>query len=108
MPDPNARIEGGQTGLQTAVYSINSRTNPAIVTVLLGAGADPMFRYNNGSTLLYAVVEWSDNLGIVTALLKAGADPNALTEGGQSPLDIALGEVDNPAVLKMLKSATRH
>ena len=59
--------------------------NPAIVQLLLRAGADPQAVDNEGVTPLHRAA-WNSNPVVTAHLLAAGADPNALDNEGYTPL----------------------
>lgn len=59
--------------------------NPAIVQLLLRAGADPQAVDNEGVTPLH-LSAWNSNPVVTAHLLAAGADPNALDNEGYTPL----------------------
>ncbi len=102
--DLNAHDEGGNTPLLLATYlwaggmhGSPASEDPAVVTVLLEAGANVNARNNARTTALHNAADgqaaepgasWNDrveNPAIVAALLAAGADVNARTgDGGTS------------------------
>ena len=84
--DVNAQSMFGTTPLHYAAFYTD---DPAIIRVLLDAGADVNPQGNNG-TPLHAAVAYNTNLAIVPAitrvLLDAGADVNAQDLLGFTPL----------------------
>ena len=79
-------------------------TNPAIVQLLLQAGADPLAVSDDGRTPLHDGARNSNP--VVTAhLLAAGADPNALDNEGRTPLHEAARLSGNGRVIARLLAA---
>ena len=77
---------------ETALYWAVSRQHTEIVTILLGAGADPNVPDNDGYTPLHDVAEMGDcspARAMLEALLAAGADPSRQEKNGRTPLDLA-------------------
>ena len=60
--------------------------NPAIIGVLLKAGADPMAEQIDMDTPLHIAAKNNENPAVVEALLKAGADPMARNKDMATPL----------------------
>ena len=79
--DVNAAEADGSTALHWAAR----RDNPAIVDVLLTAGANVRTATRYNVTPL-ALASASGNAVVVERLLKAGADPNGTSEEGQTVL----------------------
>ena len=105
-----ACLDGGANPLATVPYGETTplhlaaiaSTSPAVVEVLLNAGADPMVRDALGATPLHKAAARSTSPEVIEALLLAGADPIAPDESGYTPLDMALLEAGNPAAVKTL------
>jgi ankyrin repeat protein len=88
---------GSYTPLQLASRS----GSPAVVKVLLAAGADPNRPDANGATALHLAAA-AGSPEAVSALLEKGANPNAReSEWGQTPLFFA-AENDRAAAIKAL------
>ena len=89
LGDPKARDERGETPLH---YSVGGKyahyRNPAIIAVLLDAGADVEARTEQGETPLHWAAKYG-NPAFITALLDAGANPKARDEHGMTPWDYA-------------------
>ena len=68
--DVNAQLEGGETMIHAAVRYVN----PALVKILLDAGADPNHRDVYGITPLMRICNFDSNyLATIKTLLDAGA-----------------------------------
>lgn len=85
-------------------------TDPAVIGLLIGAGADPNARpqgnprvvgYRRGYTPLHMAAQWNSNPGFVDALVAAGADLEARDAAGATPLHAAWGN-PNPSVVQAL------
>ncbi len=97
--DPQART----TGLESTPLHFAAWYNddPAVIEVLLKAGADPMALDNNKDTPLHCAARFNRNPAVSEALLKAGADPIARNEWKHTPLQLA-GGLNNDAVRTIL------
>ena len=89
-----------QTPLHLAAWA---NSNPAVVTVLLEAGASLEARTEGGWTPLHRAA-LNANPTVVTVLLEAGASLEARTENGSTPLHKAAVN-GNPAVVITLLDA---
>ncbi len=80
-----ARDSDGSTALHCAAW----KGHPAVVALLLGAGAEVNARNHNehwGTTPLHAAAH-ANHAPIVRLLLDHGADPGALDQNGRTPMD---------------------
>ena len=107
LGDPKARDERGATPLHYSVgRMIYARyRDPAIISVLVAAGADIEARTEGGETPLHWAARINGNPAVITALLDAGADPNARNLFGSTPLHRAAQCNENPAVIAALLDA---
>ena len=91
--DPQAPVNSAPVLLSAA----RTAADPAIITLLTDAGADPNARMGPGLrgdgrpgyTPLHVAAERNPAVGIVDALLAAGADINARANDGTTPLHVA-------------------
>ena len=98
--DPN----GAPHHHQIIFLAARAATDPAVIGLLAGAGADPKAhpgRPGIGSTPLHVAAERNPTPGIIDALVAAGADTEARDLHGQTPLHAAWAN-PNPAVVRTL------
>ena len=93
--DVDARGAGWMIG--PALQSAISGRHPAVVGVLLAAGADPNVRQALGWTPLHGAAHNGD-LASTRSLLAAGADPHAVNDEGRSVLELAVEAGDAPTI----------
>ena len=102
--DPNCQNSWGLTPL----YCACKNGKPAVVKLLLDAGADPnKITSKNFNYPLYVVVQWvedKNHTSVVKLLLEAGADPNKRSNNRTAPLHVASSKC-NIEVAKLLLNA---
>ena len=102
--DPNCQNSWGLTPL----YFACKNGKPAVVKLLLDAGADPnKITSKNFNYPLYVVVQWvedKNHTSVVKLLLEAGADPNKRSNNRTAPLHVASSKC-NIEVAKLLLNA---
>ena len=79
--------------------------DPAVIAVLIEAGADVDARNADGGTPLHSAAAGNTHTDVIAALLEAGADPNARDLDGQTPLHMAAHTNDNPDIITALVQA---
>ena len=85
--DPVAPLdESGGTALH---HAARATPDPAVIAVLVQAGADPNAPDLNGGTPLHEAARSNSNPAIIAALLEAGADLDAPDSRGNTPLHSA-------------------
>lgn len=84
-------------------YAAVESSDPAVVQVLVEAGADLEARDSAGSTAIHYAAQ-NQNDEIIRALIEAGADITATQEGGATPLHLAALH-STPAVLTAIMDA---
>ncbi len=110
--NPNAWRPYGPLGTLTPLRAAIGNKNPAMVEMLIAAGADIHERDANDNTPLYHAVE-SNNPAIVTILIEAGADVNARSgdqdfeDLGLTPLEAAK-RTDNKEIITLLEDAQKN
>ncbi len=79
--------------------------HPAVIPVLVDAGADVTARPWGGRTPLHEAAGQNTAAGIVAALVEAGVDPNTPDWDGIAPLHLAASSNRNPDVVTELVEA---
>ena len=79
--------------------------HPAVISVLVDAGADVAAREWGDLTPLHEAADQNTNAGVTAALLEVGADPNARDRDGIAPLHLAATHNSNPDVVTLLIEA---
>ncbi len=103
--DPTTPIPRNMFGSPPLITAAGVNQNPAVIKLLLEAGADPKARDDlTGWTPLHRAAA-NNNSAVITVLLKAGADPNALDEDNDTPLHMAAESNDSVAVIQTLLDA---
>ncbi len=78
------------------------------VKALLTAGADPNSRdLDEGTPLLYAVMQQDQHVELVNELLSAGADVNARDKSGMTPLGVAADYAHDDIAILLLRNGAR-
>ena len=87
--DPITPVPPSMFGSPPLVTAAGVNENPAVIKLLLEAGADPSTSDKQlGWTPLHRAAA-KNNAAVVNALLRAGADPNARDESQDTPLHMA-------------------
>ena len=92
---------GGANVLHAAAMG----ASPAVIPMLVNAGADIHARTEEGGTPLHLAAKSGDNPEMIRALLAAGADLHAPGESGETPLHTAAGHNENREVIDALVAA---
>lgn len=79
--------------------------HPAVISVLVDAGADLNARHWGDLTPLHEAAGQNTNAGVTGALLDVGVDPNARDRDGIAPLHLAAARNSNPDVVTFLIEA---
>jgi RNase P/RNase MRP subunit POP5 len=89
-------------GVSALMLAASSNRDPAVIALLVSAGADLNARSVTGETALFYAAESNPNPGAVLALLKAGASLDDRDGLGRTPLMAAAWGNSNPAVISAL------
>jgi len=89
-------------GVSALMLAASSNQDPAVIALLVSAGADVNGRSVTGETALIYAAESNPNPGAVLALLKAGASLDDRDGLGRTPLMAAAWGNSNPAVISAL------
>lgn len=85
--------------------ALSARADPAVVKLLIQAGAEVNLPDAIGKTpLMYAVMRY-DDVSVVNSLLDAGADVNATDDGGETSLHLAVDQTKDTSVIAALLDA---
>ena len=76
----------------TPLHSAANNGSPAVLEVLLKAGADVHAKAENGWTPLHSAAAFNPSPAVLEVLLKAGADPRAIDKDGKTPHAVATPE----------------
>lgn len=79
--------------------------HPAVILILVDAGADLNARHWGDLTPLHEAAGQNTNAGVTGALLDVGVDPNARDRDGIAPLHLAAARNSNPDVVTFLIEA---
>ena len=100
--DPNG--PPGLYPLPPLFVAAGTTPHPAVISLLVAAGANVHARRWGGITPLHEAAGENTHAGVVTALVEAGVDPNAQDRDGVAPLHLAAGH-GSPAVVTALVAA---
>ena len=101
--DPNG--PPGEYPLPPLFVAAGWSPHPAVIHVLVDAGADVAARHWGDLTPLHEAASQNTNAGVTAALLEAGVDPNARDRDGIVPLHLAATDNSNPDVVTLLVEA---
>ena len=101
--DPNG--PPGLHPLPPHVIAAGETPHPAVISILVAAGADVDARAWGGLTPLHEAAAETTHAGVVTALAEAGVDPNARDGDGVAPLHLAAVHNRNLEVVTALVAA---
>lgn len=99
------RIPGQQVQGSALHAAAHYDADPAVITMLVNAGADIQVQVPELGTPLHAAAKNGNNPETIQALLAAGADLHAPGESGETPLHTAAGYNDNREVIDALIAA---
>ena len=86
-------------------FAASYNPDPAVIAVLLRAGADLNAREWLGRTPLHEAAWLNDNPAVITALVAVGADVNTRDDSGMTPLHTATQENFLSTVIEALLNA---
>ena len=107
-PTESVRAIGGRDVREQGISILHfaaRAADPAVVPMLVNAGADIHASGQDGTTPLHAAARGGDNPEMIRAMLAAGADLHAPGESGETPLHTAAGHNDNREVIDALLAA---
>ena len=98
------RIVASQSAAQYTPlhYAAWGNDDPAVIDILLAAGADLEARTSDSGRTALRIAVWDNEVGMVDALLAGGADPNAVEQNGNTPLHVAVVKGDVAVVESLL------
>ena len=101
--DPDSRRGKDYPGDHTLLHMAAAWSrDPAVVTLLIEAGADARARDRDGHTPLHYAALDNGNPAVIATLIDAGARVNAVAALGRTPLHQAASENPNPEVVAEL------
>ena len=93
------------SGVSALMLAAANNHDPAVIGLLISAGADINARSATGETALIVAAEHNPNPGAALALLKAGANLDDRDRLGRTPLMAAAWGNSNPGVIFVLLKA---
>ena len=98
--DPNG--PPGLYPLPPLFVAAGSTSHPAVISLLVAAGANVHARRWGGITPLHEAAGRNTHAGVVTALVEAGVDPNTQDRDGVAPLHLAAGHGSQAVVTALV------
>ena len=92
-------------GLMPLHYAARCNKDPAAISALVKAGANPNARTSTGATPLHYAAACNENTSLISALLEVGADINARDQIGNTSLHWAAENANEPSILAALLEA---
>ena len=104
--DVNARSEsavpfGAEAGYTPLHFAALDSADPAVIALLLAAGADVAARNRRGETPLHGAARLNHSVAVVEELVRAGADLDARDREGNTPLHVSR-LIGHPPVIHLL------